>query len=537
MRLNQYFLRHWRMGLLVSALLIAGTVLNTAYTITLGNILTALGQRSASGTLMWLAATAIVMALFALQRYLEPVVEMAVNEAMGLSVRRDITARLASTSAEQFHQQPIPEYVSWLTNDLATINDYGFENTWMAAGQALQVIIGGAVLLHYNWSLTVLVFALSLLMLLIPRFFTKKMNAANAAVSTANGRLTTVETDLLNGFGQLLMLNQTPRLTAGVHQAGKVRAEKRVAYAKASNLFYSVNQSAVSACMLAVLGLTGYLYLQGKVPLGTFSTSESLAGAIFSSMMGMTENLAERQTVQPLLDKYQAVPTTDETAGQPVAPLRQALTLDCVSFSYQDANRPTLVEVSYVFRAGGHYTITGPSGIGKSTLLKLIDGSLTPTNGRIAFDGQPLAAIAPRSLHEQIAVVDQQPLLFNTTLRDNLLLGQQATASQITAVLAQVGLTAFVASLPKGLDTKVDFASANLSGGQKQRVAIGRALLANRSVLLLDEATASLDPASAAAIDELVLSLPLTVISVTHHLIPATAKRLDGILTLDAPPA
>ncbi|MFD1392453.1 ATP-binding cassette domain-containing protein, partial [Lacticaseibacillus jixianensis] len=366
---------------------------------------------------------------------------------------------------------------------------------------------------------------------------TKKMNAANAAVSTANGRLTTVATDLLNGFGQLLMLNQTPRLTTGVQRAGKVRAEKRVAYAKASNLFYSVNQGAVSACMLAVLGLTGYLYLQGKVPLGVFSTSESLAGAIFSSVMGMTENLAERKTVQPLLDKYQAVPITDDTAGQPVAPLRQALTLDRVDFRYPDANRSTLAAVSYAFRAGGHYAITGPSGIGKSTLLKLIDGSLTPINGQISFDGLPLTAIAPRSLHEQIAVVDQQPLLFNTTLRDNLLLGQQATTSQITAVLAQVGLSAFVASLPEGLATKVDFASTNLSGGQRQRVAIARALLANRSVLLLDEATASLDPASAAAIDELVLNLPLTVISVTHHLTAATAKRLDGILTLDAPPA
>ncbi|MFD1440954.1 ABC transporter ATP-binding protein [Lacticaseibacillus hegangensis] len=123
MRLNQYFLRHWRMGLLVSALLVAGTVLNTAYTITLGNILTALGRRSASGTLMWLVATAIVLALFSLQHYLEPVAETAVNEAMGLSVRRDITTRLARTSAEQFHQQPVPEYVSWLTNDLSTIND------------------------------------------------------------------------------------------------------------------------------------------------------------------------------------------------------------------------------------------------------------------------------------------------------------------------------------------------------------------------------------------------------------------------------
>lgn len=537
MRLNQYFLRHWRMGLLVSALLIAGTVLNTAYTITLGNILTALGRRSASGTLMWLVATAIVLTLFSLQHYLEPVVEMAVNEAMGLSVRRDITARLARTSAEQFHQQPVPEYVSWLTNDLSTINDYGFENTWMAAGQALQVVIGGAVLLHYNWSLTVLVLALSLLMLLVPRFFTKKMNAANAAVSTANGRLTTIATDLLNGFGQLLMLNQTPRLTAGVQQAGNGRAEKRVAYAKASNLFYSVNHGAVSACMLAVLGLTGYLYLQGKVPLGVFSTSESLAGAIFSSVMGLTENLAERQTVQPLLDKYQAVPITDDTAGQPVAPLHQALTLDRIGFRYPDAGQPTLADVSYAFRAGGHYAITGPSGIGKSTLLSLMAGNLMPTDGQITFDGLPLTAIAPRSLHEQIAVVDQQPLLFNTTLRDNLLLGQPATASQITAVLDQVGLTNFVATLPEGLDTKVDFASTNLSGGQKQRVAIARALLANRSVLLLDKATASLDPASAAAIDELVLSLPLTVISVTHHLTAATAKRLDGNLTLGSPSA
>ncbi|WP_127849562.1 ABC transporter ATP-binding protein [Lacticaseibacillus hulanensis] len=532
MRLNHYFVRHWHMGLLVSLLLIVGTVLNTAYTITLGNILTALGHHSATGVVIWMASTGVVLILYCLQCYIEPVVEMHTNEAMGLSVRRDITTRLAHTSAPQFHQRPVPEYVSWLTNDLATINDYGFENTWMAFGQALQVVIGGAALLHYNWSLTVLVIALSLLMLLVPRFFTKKMNAANAAVSTANEHLTTVATDLLSGFGQLLMLNQTTRLTAGVQGAGQQRADKRVAYAKASNRFYAVNRGAVSACMLAVLILTAYLYLHGKVPLGVFSTSESLAGAIFSSVMGLTENLAERQTVQPLLDKYQAVPTTDDTQGKPTTPLHDALVLDHVSFHYPDNDQATLTDISYEFCAGQHYAITGPSGIGKSTLLKLIDSNLEPTGGQILFDGQPLATIAARSLHDQIAVVDQQPLLFNTTLRDNLLLGRAASTAEITAVLTQVGLTTFVNQLPNGLDTSISFASAKLSGGQKQRIAIARALLAGRSVLLLDEATASLDAPAAKAIDELVLSLPLTVISVTHHLTDATAQRLDGVLAL-----
>lgn len=531
-RLNHYFRQARRLGLTVTFWLLINALANTAYGVALGRALTALGQHATGTFLTWLGITTAALTVYAAQRYFEPVAEMRANEQMALAIRRDLTTRLAHTNTTQFHAHPVPDYTSWLTNDLTTITEYGFENSWLALEQALNVVFAGVTLLHYHWSLFVAVLALTGLMLLVPKAFVGKMNGANAAVSQANARLTTVVTDLLNGFDQLFMLNQTRHLPAQTTAESRHLLSKRVAYAKASSQFYAVNIAVNFFCQLVILALTGWLYFQGKIPLGVFSTSQILSGTIFSSLTGLTENLAERQTAQPLLDKFAALPTADFAAGQPLTSLKTALTLEQVGFAYP-GHPTTLNQLTYQFTAGGRYAIVGPSGVGKSTLLALLAGKLTPTAGTISFDGQNLANIAPTALHQQVAVVDQQPLLFNRSLRFNLTLDATDSGADLGPVLAATGLDPLVASLPEGLDTVIDYASANLSGGQRQRIALARALLAKRSVLLLDEATANLDPASVQAITKTVLTWPnVTVIMVTHHLTEALAAQLDGILTL-----
>lgn len=335
-RLNHYFRQSWRLGLTVTFWLLINALANTAYGVALGRALTALGQHATGTFLTWLGITTVTLTVYAAQRYFEPVAEMRANEQMALDIRRDLTTRLSHTNTTQFHAHPVPDYTSWLTNDLTTITEYGFENSWLALEQALNVVFAGVTLLHYHWSLFVAVLALTGLMLLVPKAFVGKMNAANTAVSQANARLTTVVTDLLNGFDQLFMLNQTRHLPGQTTAESRHLLSKRVAYAKASSRFYAVNIAVNFFCQLVILALTGWLYFQGKIPLGVFSTSQILSGTIFSSLTGLTENLAERQTAQPLLDKFAALPTAELVAGQPLTPLQTALTLDQVSFAYQN---------------------------------------------------------------------------------------------------------------------------------------------------------------------------------------------------------
>lgn len=128
-RLNHYFRQAWRLGLTVTFWLLINALANTAYGVALGRALTALGQHATGTFLTWLGITTVALTVYAAQRYFEPVAEMRVNEQMALDIRRDLTTRLAHTNTTQFHAHSVPDYTSWLTNDLTTITEYGFENS------------------------------------------------------------------------------------------------------------------------------------------------------------------------------------------------------------------------------------------------------------------------------------------------------------------------------------------------------------------------------------------------------------------------
>ncbi|WP_226999229.1 ATP-binding cassette domain-containing protein [Schleiferilactobacillus harbinensis] len=202
-----------------------------------------------------------------------------------------------------------------------------------------------------------------------------------------------------------------------------------------------------------------------------------------------------------------------------------------ITFAYDPNSRPILQDFSLTVAKGQKYALIGPSGSGKSTVLNLLIGNLTDYQGTLRYDQTNYQHITPDSLINQVTYLDQTPFMFNDTLKNNLTMNEPYSDETIAAVIQRVGLTDLVASLPQGLATMVEKDGRNLSGGQKQRVVLARGLLQGRQIVFTDESTASLDPASAQAIEKMIVTDPhLTVVMVTHHLRPTIAQQVDRVI-------
>jgi ATP-binding cassette subfamily B protein/subfamily B ATP-binding cassette protein MsbA len=223
----------------------------------------------------------------------------------------------------------------------------------------------------------------------------------------------------------------------------------------------------------------------------------------------------------------------DEGADQPCKPVCGNVAYRDVSFSY-DPKLPVLHEVSLEARAGEMVALVGPTGAGKSTIVNLLVRFYEFTGGQITIDGTPLREIPKRHLRENIAVVTQESFLFNGTTAENLRIGKPAaTEEEMWQALRAANAEDFVRRLPKGLHSQLGERGVKLSVGEKQRLSIARALLKNPPILILDEATASVDTATERLIQEALdhLMENRTSFVIAHRL--STVRHADQILVLE----
>ena len=273
-----------------------------------------------------------------------------------------------------------------------------------------------------------------------------------------------------------------------------------------------------------------YLGVIGLLILASFEAVQPLA----SAFQGLEHTLAAAERVFAVTD---APPPVVESAAPlpiPAEPGGYGLSFSHVHFAYHPVKREVLSDLSFDLRPGSHVAIAGPSGAGKSTLIRLVLRFWDPTSGVILLNGQDTRRYRLRDLRDLVGVVAQDTYIFNDTLRANLLLARSgASEAEIEAAVAQAQLTEFVRQLPQGLKTWVGEQGLQLSGGERQRLAIARAFLKNAPILILDEASANLDPlterALLDALDE--LTRGRTALRITHRLV--AMERMDEILVLD----
>lgn len=461
-----------------------------------------------------------------------------VSEQMTADVRVHLFEHLLRLSLPFFDNAQSGELVSRLTNDIATIQQ-GLTTSITALVLHTLRLVGAVVILFWlNWRLAVLVLLVMPLVGLITRLSGRVLRRESEAIQHHLAEATAVAAETLANM----------RL---------VQAFGREAYARerfVASVQKTVQAALRRARMLALLMPTvGMLFMVAFVVVAWFAGRQALSGALtvgdvfafffYASLMSGSVNTlagvygAFQQTVgaaQRLFALLDTPPMIADTPNaQTLPPLRGEICFEHVSFAY-NAQTPVLCEISLRIAPGEVVALVGPSGAGKTTLANLVLRLYEPTAGRILIDGYDIRTVTLASLRQQMALVPQDTILFAATVRENIRYGRlDATDAEVEAAAKAAYAHEFIMALPNGYETPVGERGVKLSGGQRQRIALARAILRNPRILILDEATSSLDSESETAIQQaLARFLPgRTTILIAHRL--STVRIAHRILVLD----
>ena len=348
------------------------------------------------------------------------------------------------------------------------------------------------------------------------------------AVKATNEMSSTI-IEYINGIEVIKAFNQGNKSYARFIDKVRYNAQYYVNWMKKSQLGMSMAYAFFPAQMLTILPVGWMLWLHGSLSAETFLTVIILAlgmAAPIVAAFNFVDTLALVGTTVGQVDEI-LKGEEQQHAAEPVRFANHDITLQDVSFGYHE-DKEILHDVSLSIPSGGMTALVGPSGSGKSTIAKLAAGFWDVKHGSITMGGHELQDIPLQQLYEQVAFVSQDNYLFDDTVRENIRMGRlDATDAEVEAAAHAAGCDSFIGELEHGYDTRVGGGGAHLSGGERQRIAIARAMLKDAPVVVLDEATAYIDPENEAVIQKAVANLVhnKTVIVIAHRLSTITDAK------------
>ncbi|HVW82724.1 MAG TPA: ABC transporter ATP-binding protein [Candidatus Paceibacterota bacterium] len=306
----------------------------------------------------------------------------------------------------------------------------------------------------------------------------------------------------------------------------------------ADNIINGVQQLLGIAIEVGLLAVSVFLWQKGLVTVGDFVLIQVYILGLLDQVWGFGNTL--RRVYDAFADAYEMVEILETPHQIEDAPGAGALSIargeiafEHVGFNFNNG-RQVLDDFSLAIKGGEKVALVGPSGAGKSTVTKLLLRLYDPKEGNVAIDGQDISRVTQESLRKAISYVPQESVLFHRSLKDNIAYGKQdATMEEIIEAAKKAHCHEFISQLPQGYETHVGERGVKLSGGERQRVAIARAILKNAPILVLDEATSSLDSESEALIQDALAKLMegKTVIAIAHRL--STIMKMDRIIVME----
>ncbi len=461
-------------------------------------------------------------------------------ERVVAGLRNDLFAHLVRLPPGFFAARRTGELTSRLAADVSLLQAFLSQQLSGFVRQGL-LFAGGIVLLAVaHPQLTVAALAVGPLVAGIALLFGRRLNRASGAVQDRVADAAALADEV---FGQIRVVQSFVRETdESARFASRIDAALRVAMRRARmrGLFFAAITFATFAGCLVVLWQGGRLVLAGSLTAGelvsfllyTVYVAGSV-GALAGYFTGYQEAVGAASRVFELLRVAPVV--ADPASPQPLpAPVRGDVRFEGVSFRYAPGAPWALRDVSVAVTPGQVVALVGPSGAGKTTFASLLPRFFDPTEGRITLDGADIRRLRLADLRGAIGVVPQEPLLFSGTIRDNIAYGRSgASDAEIAEAARAAHVAEFVERLPDRYATLVGERGVTLSAGQRQRISIARVILKDPAILILDEATSSLDTESERLVEEAIerLLAGRTTLIIAHRL--STVRRADRLVVLD----
>jgi subfamily B ATP-binding cassette protein MsbA len=479
-----------------------------------------------SGVAAWRTIAILIVVFTAVKgiaEYFSSYLMARVGQSAVMRLRQDLYSHVLAQSARFFEQHRTNYLVSRLVSSAAAIEVAVTATLRDMLRESFTLVAFLAASFYYNWRLTLGSLMIAPIIAVLTARFGRSLR--NLARESFEGN------KLLTDTAQEALANQSIVKAYRAEEREQGRFTEVAGRIMRANL-RSAKIAALSPPTIEMIGVLAVVFLlffgQREIMAGRMNAMRKLSRLSNS----MEQALAAARHVWEVMDEHAEIP--ERPGAVELAPLRREIELREVSFGYANQTRSVLHDVSLSIPAGTMVALVGESGGGKSTLTKLLPRFHDPVRGAVLWDGVDLRDASISSLRQHIALVTQETVLFNDTVRHNISYGRpHATDAEVEDAARVAFAHDFIMELPAGYETIVGERGVFLSGGQRQRLAIARAVLLDAPVLILDEATSALDAESERLVQRALANLiqNRTTIVIAHRL--STVRRADQIVVLE----
>lgn len=490
-----------------------------------------------AATLKWLPLAIIVIYLVkGACTYSQTVIMSFIGLRIVNQLRNRLYEQMQKQSLSFFAQHPTGILMSRITNDVGLIRNAVSDAVTSLMKDTFTLLCLVFVVFYRDWKLALIAMLVFPLTIYPIRKFGEKMRSVATSTQVSMGSLNTILQETISG--------------ARIVKAFCMEKYENEKFAAENERLFKFNMKAVSInaisspmmeflggiCIGAIIFYGGYNVVQGKSTPGTFFSFMAALLMLYEPIKRLTHS---NNTIQNGISAseriFSIIDLTPDIQDRPdalnIPPVSRSIDLENVTFCYE--KKPVLKNINLSIKAGEVIAFVGMSGGGKTTLVNLIPRFYDVTGGRVLIDGHNIRDVSLHSLRRQIAMVTQQTILFNDTVRNNIAYGSfDKSEEDVINAAKAANAHHFIMKMPKGYDTNIGELGGKISGGEKQRLAIARAILKDAPILILDEATSSLDTEAEMEVQEALDNLMKgrTTLVIAHRL--STIRNADRIIAL-----